>query len=667
MRFDRDICSDLGLARRKEWLVTNGIGGFASATITGMNTRRYHGLLTAATRPPVGRMLLLSKLEERLWVGDASFDLSCNDYPGAVNPQGHRYLMEFRLEPLPVFLYSAGGAIVEKTVFMVQGENSTAVRYRLLQSPGPAVHLELRSLIAFRDYHSLTRANAALDGEIQRSDGSLAITPYAGLPTLFLNHNGGQVLAGGAWYYNLEYGEERERGLDCQEDLYNPFGLRFDLGRSQAALVASTSRCDASRMEELIVAEISRRERLLEGWEGSDRLVCDLVCAADQFLVRRGENHTVMAGYHWFTDWGRDTMISLPGLTVIPGRFAQARQILLAFAQHCDQGMLPNRFPDAGEAPEYNTVDATLWFFQAVYSYVTRTSDYAFVRDRLYRTLLDILQWHFRGTRYGIGVDGDGLLSSGVPGVQLTWMDAKVGDWVVTPRHGKPVEIQALWYNALRVMEHLANKLGDAENAQRQSWQARKASRSFNEKFWNSEKQCLYDCISADTRDPAIRPNQIFAASLPFSMLPQDRMRQVVDTATRHLLTPVGLRSLSPEDPDYRGRYHGGPAERDAAYHQGTVWPWLLGPYLTARVRAGGEACGPREEASALLAGMREHLQDAGLGTVSEIFDGDPPHGPKGCIAQAWSVAEILRCAVEDLALAASFGRRPTAATQTGG
>ena len=406
-------------------------------------------------------------------------------------------------------------------------------------------------------------------------------------------------------------------------------------------------------MEGLIAAELSRRERLLDRWQGSDSLVCDLVSAADQFLVRRGENHTVMAGYHWFTDWGRDTMISLPGLTVIPGRFEQARQILLAFAQHCDQGMLPNRFPDAGEAPEYNTVDATLWFFQAVYSYVTRTSDYEFVRDRLYRTLSDILQWHLRGTRYGIGVDGDGLLSSGVPGVQLTWMDAKVGDWVVTPRHGKPVEIQALWYNALRVMEHLANKLGDPENAQRQSWHARKASRSFNEKFWNSEKQCLYDCISEDTRDPAIRPNQIFAASLPFSMLPQDRMRQVVDTVTRHLLTPVGLRSLSPEDPAYRGRYRGGPAERDAAYHQGTVWPWLLGPYLTARVRAGGEARGTREEASALLAGMREHILDAGLGTISEIFDGDPPHEPKGCIAQAWSVAEILRCAVEDLALTA--------------
>jgi len=322
---------------------------------------------------------------------------------------------------------------------------------------------------------------------------------------------------------------------------------------------------------------------------------------------------------------------------------------LCAFAQACDRGMLPNRFPDAGEQPEYNTVDATLWFFQAIYSLARKTGDYGFVRERFYAKLQEIIRWHIQGTRYNIKVDEDGLLNSGQAGIQLTWMDAKVGDWVVTPRSGKPVEIQALWYNALRIMEHFAAEFGDRESGREYARLSSLAAESFNEKFWNRELDCLYDCIDGERRDPAVRPNQIFAVSLPFSMLTADRMRAVVEVVSRDLVTPVGLRSLSPSDPAYQGHYEGDGARRDAAYHQGTVWSWLLGPFITALVRANGGSRESREQGAALLEALKKHLNDAGLGTISEIFDGDPPHAPKGCIAQAWSVAEVLRCAVEDL------------------
>jgi predicted glycogen debranching enzyme len=650
MIFDSTTCSDLSVSRRKEWLETNGIGGFASSTIVGMNTRRYHGLLVAATRPPVGRMVLLSKLEETLIIDGRSHDLSTNQYPGAVHPNGHLRQTEFRLDPMPVSLFHVDDVVLEKALFMLRGENSTAVRYRLLTGSRPDVRLELRPLIAFRDYHSLTHANSGLSSNVYAGDGWVAVTPYAGLPMLYLNHNGAEIAPGGGWHYRFEYEEERQRGLDWEEDLFNPLTLVFALDRADACVIASTEIRDASTVPELQTTEIRRRSNLTGGRENSGPLVQDLLRAADQFIVRRDKDlNTILAGYHWFTDWGRDTMISLPGLTLVSGRFEEARKILLAFAAHCDRGMLPNRFPDAGEEPEYNTIDATLWFFQAVYTLVNYSGDYDFVRRHLYGTLLDIIQWHLKGTRYNIKADADGLLDSGEPGVQLTWMDAKVGDWVVTPRTGKPVEIQALWYNALRVVEHLAREFGDLENQQMHARLAARVKQSFNEQFWNSEAECLFDCIQGERRDASIRPNQIFAVSLPFSMLSKEKMRQVVETVTRELLTPVGLRSLAPVDPNYQGSYAGDQRRRDGAYHQGTVWSWLMGPYITARVRANGATARARKEAAALLTGLREHLKDAGLGSISEIFDGDAPHAPKGCIAQAWSVAELLRAAVEDL------------------
>src|ERR1700676_4936646 len=630
IQFTKETCGDLDAAVGREWLETNGLGGFASSTITGLNTRRYHGLLVAATKPPVGRKVLLAKLEETLLIDGQAFDLSSNRYPGVVHPQGFRYLTNFRLDPFPIFTYEVEGIVIEKTVFMVYGENTTVVQYELKgtnrSQPPKSLRLEIRPLIAFRDYHSTTHANGGLNAAVEQGPELAAVAPYPGLPTLYFAHNAMELQKTCDWYRNFEYDVERERGLDFAEDLFNHFMLRFDLlSDGKASIVASIEHRDVARATQYRQAEI------------------------EQYIVARGDKKTIIAGYHWFSDWGRDTMISLPGLTLPTGKHDVARSILSTFARHVDQGMLPNRFPDAGETPEYNTVDATLWFFEAARAYLAYTGDEEFVRTELYPVFTDIISWHARGTRYGIKVDPSGLLTSGEPGVQLTWMDAKVGDWVVTPRRGKPVEIQALWYNALCIMEDLASSFGDEASRTRYRHMAAVARWSFNRLFWNEKLGCLYDVVNGGPPDPSIRPNQIFAVSLPHSMLAQDRARSVVEKVEEHLLTPFGLRSLAPSDPQYRGCYTGGPTERDGAYHQGTVWPWLLGPFITAYVKVNGRSEEARGQAQTWLSALESHLAEAGLGHISEIFEGDAPHRPCGCIAQAWSVAEILRAYFEDV------------------
>ena len=414
-------------------------------------------------------------------------------------------------------------------------------------------------------------------------------------------------------------------------------------------MIASTEQRAVAQTAEFREAEIKRRRSMTASSPIDDSFARDLTKAADQYIVSRGNQKTVIAGYHWFSDWGRDTMIALPGLTLPTGKHEVARSILRTFAQHVDQGMLPNRFPDAGETPEYNTVDATLWFFEAARAYLAYTGDIDFVRKELYPVFTDIISWHVRGTRYGIKVDPSGLLSSGEQGVQLTWMDAKVGDWVVTPRRGKPVEIQALWYNALCIMADLANRFGDEPGQKRYRNMATFASWSFNRLFWNENTECLYDVTNGAPPDASIRPNQILAVSLTHSMLSLDRAKKVVEKIQEHLLTPYGLRSLAPSDPHYRGRYTGGPSERDGAYHQGTVWPWLMGPFLTAYIKVNGGSDTSRNQAAEWLAPLKGHLADSGLGHISEIFDGDAPHRPCGCVAQAWSVAEVLRAYIEDV------------------
>ena len=642
IRCEAAICGNLEEALSREWLDTNGLGGFACSTITGANTRRYHALLTAATHPPVGRFVLLSKLEETLVAGGQRFDLATNEYAGAVHPRGFECLAGFRLDPFPVFTFACAGVRLEKTVFMRHGQNTTVVLYRLLQAPaGQAVELEVRPLIAFRDYHCTTHENAALNPAVDTQASMASVAPYPGLPRLYLAHNAVAVTPHGYWYRNFFYRIEHERGLDAVEDLFNPMTLRFTLAADRdAVVIASTAPQRVEDAAAYRAAEIARRECIEEVAAG-DEFSRTLSLAADQFLVGRESGATVIAGYPWFTDWGRDTMISLPGLTLRTGNAVAAKDILRTFAAHVDQGMLPNCFRDDRETPEFNSVDAALWYVESARAYAAATRDDEFVRNVLYPVLASILDWYMKGTRYGIRMDDNGLLNAGAPGLQLTWMDARVGGCPVTPRSGKAVEVQALWYNALKILEDFAGRFSDTPTQRRCNAAAPLVHASFNRRFWNDKAGCLYDVV--DPEDAAIRPNQILAISLHYPVLAEERMRQVVEVVERELLTPVGLRSLSPGSPGYRGRYEGGQEQRDAAYHQGTVWPWLLGPFITAYLRVNGGSAEAKQRAAEMIAGLREHLGEAGLGQISEIFDGDAPHRPRGCFAQAWSVAEVLR------------------------
>jgi predicted glycogen debranching enzyme len=649
--FDKGVCTDLQAGLSREWLETNGLGGFACGTLCGANTRRYHGLLTAALNPPGGRMLLLSKLEETLVLGDRRIDLSTNEYTGAIHPEGYLLLTNFRLDPFPTWTFEVEGTRLEKSIFMPQGSNTVQVEYKLLQGAAAIEPvLEVRPLVAFRDYHSTTHENGALNPAIESAANSASLHPYPGLPRLYFAHDAIQLQAQGYWYKNFLYRAERERGLDFEEDLYNPFVLSWNLSKERGAnVIASTGHRDIGQAAASRTAELQRRQRLVASSPVGDPLVCSLTVAASQYLVRRGEDWTVIAGYPWFTDWGRDTMISLPGLTLCTGKPDIARSILRNYARHTDMGMLPNRFVDSGEMAEFNTVDATLWFFEAARAYGAVTNDYDFIRNELYEVLAQIIEFHIKGTRYNIKVTENGLLNAGAPGAQLTWMDAKIGDWVVTPRSGKPVEIQALWYNALCTMEDLAARFSDDNQRKKYSSLAALTSEMFNRTFWNKDAQCLYDVINGGPPDESIRPNQIFAVSLHHSMLSQERARAVVEKVEKELLTPVGLRTLNRSDSRYRATYEGNQYSRDSAYHQGTVWPWLLGPFVSAYVRVNGGTAQARARAHDYLRGIEAHLSEAGLGQISEIFDGDVPHRPRGCFAQAWSVAEILRALCEDV------------------
>jgi predicted glycogen debranching enzyme len=649
IEYDHSICSSLAEANRREWLETNGLGGFASSTITGLNTRRYHGLLVAATAPPAGRTALLSKLEETLIVGENRFELSSNQYPGKVYPEGYKYLQRFRIDPFPVFTYRVDGIELEKTVFMVHGENTTVVQYQIAGIPkGASCGLEIRPLVSFRDYHATTHENTTIHREVKVIRGLTSITPYAGMPALHLAHNAAVVTTKGDWYRRFQYEVEQERGLDHEEDLFNPCVLAFKIepGRN-AVMIASTEVRNVAWANALLHQEVVRRKSLAPKQETRSQLAKQLTCAADQFIVSRGEQKSVIAGYHWFADWGRDTMISLPGLTLTTGRFDIAKRILLEFSRYVDRGMLPNRFPDSGGTPEYNTVDATLWFFEAIRAYLEASNDESVVHSSLYPVLAGIVGCHVKGTRYNIHVEQNGLLYAGTPETQLTWMDARTGTKCITPRHGFAVEIQALWYNALRIMAELAERFGNSSAQQRFQDMAVLAYENFNRLFWNDRAGCLYDVVVDSGSDESIRPNQIFAVSLTHSILEPGKAARVVEVVERDLLTPFGLRTLSPADPRYVGHYEGGSAARDSAYHQGTVWAWLLGPFITAYLRVNGESGEARARAAEWIGNFKPHLNVAGLGQVSEIFDGDSPHTPRGCIAQAWSVAELLRVAAQ--------------------
>ena len=650
-----NVTHDLSAASSREWLETNGLGGWASSTVSGAHTRRYHGLLVAAVRPasPTNRRVLLSRLDETLRTPHEVAELGCCYFPGAVHPEGYRSLNRFYLSPFPTFEYSAIGVEVRKIVAAIHGENTVVIRYELISGP-TSIQLELRPFFAGRDYHHLGAANDGVARKARFEDGVLEYRSNPQEPAVLIGLPGSRYEPAPDWYYNFQYPREAERGLDSAEDLFTPGVLRCMLEPDQPLWVIASLEEPAGRdPEALLEKERRRRESVpVPPPLRHDALGLQLARAADQFIVRRCDRgSTVIAGYHWFTDWGRDTMIALPGICLVAGRFAEARSILHTFARHISQGMVPNRFPEGmgDDEPDYNTVDATLWFFAALYRYLRYSGDFDLARE-VWNSLKEVISWHRKGTRYGIRVADDGLLRAGEDGVQLTWMDAKLGDWVVTPRQGKPVEINALWYNALRTMAWIGGRLGEDADAADYHALADGVARQFEDLFWNEDGGCLYDVVDDDGRaDSSVRPNQIFALSLPFPLfLPgNDRARRIFKTVDDQLFTPAGLRSLSSRDPAYRPHYVGPPLNRDGAYHQGTVWSWLLGPFITALVRLHGTD--GRRRGRTILEGFESHLMQAGLGSISEIFDGDRPHYPRGCIAQAWSVGELLRAYCEDV------------------
>jgi predicted glycogen debranching enzyme len=640
----RDFCSDLNTAQPREWLVTNGIGGYAMGTVGGPRTRVYHGLLVAALDPPLGRTLLVSHVDETITYENHEHDLATHRWgDGPVAPRGVVHLDRFRLDgTVPVWTFALGDALLEKRVWMEQGENTTYVQYRLSRARTP-VTLRANAFVTHRDHHAPTQAGD-WQMEVSATDDGLRVDAYDGATPIFLRSDDASGTPAHIWYRDYALPVETDRGLPDREDLLHAATFEAPLAPEETlTLVFST---DANASLDGPAALSRRRERdeqlvTQAGLDDAPEDVQHLARAADQFIVDRStadapDGKSIIAGYPWFGDWGRDTMIALSGLTLTTGRPEVAETILRTYARYVDRGMIPNRFPDQGDTPEYNTVDATLWYVEAIRAYVEATGDTALLRD-LFPTLREIVEWHEKRTRYGIRVDpGDGLLRAGTPGVQLTWMDAKVGDWVVTPRIGKPVEVNALWYNALRSLESFSETLGEPTDpfAER----ADQVEAHFD-RFWDADRGHLRDVIDGpDGDDPSLRPNQIFAVSLPQSPLSDAQQKAVVDTCAAHLYTPHGLRSLLPDHPDYQGAYRGDREQRDGAYHQGTVWSWLIGPFVKAHLRVYDDPATARS----YLAPLRRHLDAHGVGSVSEIFDGDAPFTPRGTPAQAWGVAQLL-------------------------
>src|SRR6202140_831360 len=643
MEFGREIYGNLEAAESREWLLTKGMGGYASGRMAGGITRRYHGLLMAALQPPLGRTQMMAWIDETVRCACVEFALATHRWTsGAAEPQGFQYIEGFRLEgTTPVWAYALGDARLEKRVWMQQDANTTYVQYVLLEGSA-AIEMEWKALVNYRDFHGSTHAGD-WKMRVNAVQGGARAGAFEGAVPFYLKSKEATCEQRNEWYRDCFLPAERERGLDDREDRLFAALFRAKLRAGESVTIVATTDEAAALDGDVARAEcVAYETKLVASWNGQDKAIHSsppewlrqLVLAADQFMVKRAlpderDGRSIIAGYHWFGDWGRDTMIALPGLTLATGRSDLAREILLAFANYVDGGMLPNNFPDAAGKPQYNTVDAGLWYFEAVRRYFAATRDMQTLQE-LFPVLAGMIEAHVKGTRYQIHVDpADGLLYAGEAGVQLTWMDAKVGDWVVTPRTGKAVEINALWINALESMMHFAGALkmpGDGYQAL-----SRKARDGFG-KFWNAERQCCYDVIDSPGigKDASLRPNQIFAVSLPVSPLSREQQKAVVDVCAAQLLTPYGLRSLAPTEAGYQGHYAGGQRERDAAYHQGTVWAWLLGPFALAHHRVYGD----RAATMRILEPVGTAGQRYGLGTLGEIFDGEAPFAPGGCIAQ---------------------------------
>ncbi|WP_406661185.1 amylo-alpha-1,6-glucosidase [Methanolobus sp. ZRKC3] len=647
---------------QREWIISNGLGGYASSTPSGLNTRKYHGLLIAAMNPPVERMLLLSSLDEEIIIDTKIHHLAVHKYPGKLYPEGYKYLQDFSMKELPVFQYNVNDIEIRKSITMIHGENSTVIQYNISNPSNTEFSFKVLPLINNRSIHHLTTSDTmvfeqeARDNDVRLSSGNGQFQLYSNM----------QYRPEAYWYYDLEYDVERDRGYPYRENNLNPGYFQMHCKENELSffIIASTGNkgeLNNTDIKKIFENELLRREEVVASAHIDDLFYRKLLLAGDSFIVDRKTTgaKSIIAGYHWFADWGRDAMIALPGLTLVNGRFDIAGEILSTFASHCQRGLIPNMFPEfPGQTPVYNTVDASLWFIHALGKYFDYTNDTKFL-EKVWDTVEDIINHYISGTDYNIGMDEDGLISHGG---QLTWMDAKIGDFEVTPRKGKTCEINALWYNALRYAEYMGDKIG--RDNSRFNGIAETTRSSFIEKFWNEKDGFLYDCIldsgeagdrNNENKDASIRPNQILAVSLPFSMLPESVSLSIVEMVGKKLLTPYGLRTLSPEDTRYIGTYHGNTENRDMAYHNGTVWTWLLGHYITAYRKTHPDSQECRESLEKLLVELRIHIDEAGLGSISEIFDGDAPHKPRGCISQAWSVAELTRAYAEDVLQASNI------------
>ena len=638
----KEICRNFERASRLEWLDTNHTGSFAMGTVAGVNTRRYHGLLIGSLHPPANRLSILPRLEETVHCNGHNFELATAQYPGSVYPRGFELLDEFCIDPFPKWRYQLGSNVIEKSVCLLDRQQSVCICYKALET----CRLSVRLCLGHRDYHSLTHRNDAIQGSAEESSGRISFQPYPGMPALSIFHSPGSWQQDAVWLLNNEYLRELDRGLDYREDLFSPGCLLFELYAGQLVWLLATveqsrfeSPIDQTRIDSVLLAEAERRRFNAPATTG--RI---LQRALDQFrFIREDGSCSLIAGYPWFTDWSRDTLISLPALSAGYSSNPEPKEILQHLLQNRRRGLLPNRFSDQQSTPEYNSVDGTLWFFIAAHDLIRRTNDVAFVRDILYPAAQDIFDWFQRGTDFRIRIDpADRLLSAGTPETQLTWMDAKVGESPITPRNGKPVEINALWYNALCIAGEWAGMLNRTSERHDYEAEAGATRVSFESKFWNPQRDCLFDVLTATGADARIRPNQIFAISLPFPLLNSGRAQTMIDVIRENLLTPAGLRTLAQADPSYCPHFRGGVAERDAAYHQGTVWPWLIGPFIAGYLFAYGNSQEVRSFCRALLKSLTNELAGCCLGSLSEVYDGDSPQAPGGCPAQLWSVAQLI-------------------------
>lgn len=677
IRLGSDVLSDFDKAIRMEWLVTNGLGGYASSTTLGINTRKYHGLLVAAFNPPVDRRVLLTKLDEEIRIGNETSPIGSNEFKHGISPEGYRFLVDFSLAPIPTYRYLVHGVQLEKRIFMPHRKNATAVIYEVFNTYKSRVSIRVSPLVNSRHFHDVTDKGNLAWNFLQKPLGQgVTIQPSVPLSTLIISSNSGKSFTKeGKWIKETYFRVDASREESCLDDCFQPGWFEFCVapkerkkfyvlataGKSEneARSLFSSIQGGQAGIDALYGQELERQKSLLTRFQERyinlemEEWLKWLILATDSFLVNRNstKKKSVIAGYHWFEDWGRDSLISLPGLTLVTGRFEDAREILLTFKHYCHKGVIPNRFPDkTGDAPIYNTVDATLWFFNAVLQYLKYTGDFDFVREELWDTLRSIIENHVQGTVYGIRMEDDGLIAHGP---QLTWMDATANERFVTPREGKAVEIQALWYNALKTMELLATRFKQKEEARKYFGMAERAGKSFIQKFWDPKRGFLCDVVHGEHADQSLRPNQVIAVALDFSMLDKAIGEKVVEIVRRKLWGTYGLKTLPDNDPRYIGEYSGDWNHRGNAYHNGTVWAWLLGSFTTAflKVRNYDESWRRFALENFLQPLFRGEIPKAGLGTISEIFDGDSPHSPRGCIAQAWSVAEPLRTFVEDVTL----------------